>query len=224
MSSGQPSVLNGQSHELNQVSSTSGSCSILEPPQCAQAAGSSRLTVISPQSAQYQTGMRWPHQSWREMFQSRMFSSQSVYVLVKRSGTICVWPYLHRAERAVRQRRHLDPPLHRDQRLDDGMAARAVAERNRVLLLLLQQVQPLELGDDALARDVAVLPGERPGFGGHLRVEADDLDALQVVPVPDLEVGRVVRGRYLDRARAKRWSTASSVTIGMRRFMIGRMA
>ena len=85
-----------------------------------------------------------------------------------------------------------------------GVAARAVAERDGVLLLLLQQAQPLELGDDALARDVAILPGERPGFRGHLRVEADDLDALQVVPVPDLEVGRVMRGRDLDRARAER--------------------
>ena len=28
------------------------------------------------QSAQCQMGMRWPHQSWREMHQSRMFSSQ----------------------------------------------------------------------------------------------------------------------------------------------------
>ena len=29
-----------------------------------------------PSASQYQTGMRWPHQSWREMHQSRMFSIQ----------------------------------------------------------------------------------------------------------------------------------------------------
>ena len=54
---------------------------LLELSRCRSARRSSgprALTVISPQSAQYQTGMRWPHQSWREMFQSRMFSSQSV--------------------------------------------------------------------------------------------------------------------------------------------------
>ncbi len=32
--------------------------------------GSSRETLISPQAPQCQAGMRWPHQSWREMHQS----------------------------------------------------------------------------------------------------------------------------------------------------------
>ena len=48
---------------------------------------SSRLTIVSPQSSQYHAGMRWPHHNWREIVQSRIFSSQFTYVLVKRSGT-----------------------------------------------------------------------------------------------------------------------------------------
>ncbi len=70
-------VLNGQSQLLNQVSSTSGSCSS-SPPHDGHSVGSSRDTTISPHSPerQYQTGIRWPHHSWRLMHQSRMFSSQ----------------------------------------------------------------------------------------------------------------------------------------------------
>jgi predicted dehydrogenase len=46
------------------------------PPHFWHSVGSSRLTMISPQSSQCHAGMRCPHQSWREMHQSRMFSSQ----------------------------------------------------------------------------------------------------------------------------------------------------
>ena len=45
-------------------------------PQCRQAVASSRETVTPPQSAQCHAGMRWPHQSWREMHQSLISSSQ----------------------------------------------------------------------------------------------------------------------------------------------------
>ena len=54
--------------------------------------GAVRATVISPQSAQYHTGILWPHHSWRLMHQSRMFSIQLKYVRVKRSGTNLVSP------------------------------------------------------------------------------------------------------------------------------------
>ena len=46
------------------------------PPCIGQLSGSSTATITSPQSSQYQTGMRCPHHSWREMHQSRMFSIQ----------------------------------------------------------------------------------------------------------------------------------------------------
>ena len=74
--SGQPMVVKGQSAELNQVSKTSSSCLMLPPPQWAQTLGSAVLTVILPQSAQFQAGMRWPHQICREMHQSRMLAIQ----------------------------------------------------------------------------------------------------------------------------------------------------
>ena len=61
--SGQPSVEKGQSAEENQVSSTSGSCSMFLLWQASHSVASSLETVTWPQSAQYQAGMRWPHQS-----------------------------------------------------------------------------------------------------------------------------------------------------------------
>ncbi len=47
-------------------------------PQEAQAAGVSRATVMARQAAQCQAGMRWPHQSWREMHQSWMLVIHSM--------------------------------------------------------------------------------------------------------------------------------------------------
>ena len=54
-------------------------------PHVAQALGSSIETVWWP-SGQYQTGMRWPHHNWREMFQSRRLSIHWRYGLTHRSG------------------------------------------------------------------------------------------------------------------------------------------
>src|SRR5258708_15776474 len=61
-------------------------------PQCAQTCGVSRATVISWQSAQCQAGIRWPHQSWREMHQSRMFSIQLKNVFSQLLGTKTMRP------------------------------------------------------------------------------------------------------------------------------------
>ncbi len=66
---------NGQSPEENHVSSTSVSWR-RAPPHCGHALRSVRETCMLPSLSQYQTGMRWPHQSWREIAQSRMFSIQ----------------------------------------------------------------------------------------------------------------------------------------------------
>ena len=46
------------------------------PAHCGHSVRSVRETCIAPSASQYQTGMRCPHQSWREMHQSRMFSIQ----------------------------------------------------------------------------------------------------------------------------------------------------
>src|SRR5512141_785213 len=85
-------VEKGQRPEENQVSSTSASCLIPELPQALQAVGSSLVTVILPQSSQYQAGMRCPHQICREMHQSWIFSIQSKYVFSHCAGTIRVSP------------------------------------------------------------------------------------------------------------------------------------
>ena len=41
-----------------------------------QLASAVRATVMAEHSVQCHAGIRWPHQSWREMHQSRMFSIQ----------------------------------------------------------------------------------------------------------------------------------------------------
>ena len=47
---------------------------------------------MDPSASQYHTGMRWPHQSWREIGQLRMFSIQWAYVLTQPRGTILMRP------------------------------------------------------------------------------------------------------------------------------------
>src|ERR1035438_10599442 len=71
-SSDLPRVEKGQRALENQVSRTSVSWLRLRDAQRGQRSGVSRATTISKHWAQCQAGMRWPHQSWREMHQSRM--------------------------------------------------------------------------------------------------------------------------------------------------------
>ena len=70
---GQPKTVKGNRPEENQVSSTSVSCAISLDPHFEQAVGVVRATVISLHAPQCHAGIRWPHQSWREMHQSWMF-------------------------------------------------------------------------------------------------------------------------------------------------------
>src|SRR5215469_313962 len=72
-----------------------------------------------------------------------------------------------RAKGTGRQRRHLDKPLSRNQRLDDSMAALAMAERYLIILGLFQQSEPLKLRDNALSRREAVLPSKTAGRLSH---------------------------------------------------------
>src|ERR1700722_17479871 len=85
-------VENGQSAELNQVSSTSGSCVILPEPHFAHFVGVSRDTMISLHSLQYHAGIRCPHQSCREMHQSRILRIHSKYSVRRLSGPISMSP------------------------------------------------------------------------------------------------------------------------------------
>ncbi len=82
------------SHEENQVSKTSGSCVSEPAPHVPQASGSGSPgfgTVTCPEE-QYHAGISWPHQSWRETHQSRMFFIHSSYVFFQSSGTKRVSP------------------------------------------------------------------------------------------------------------------------------------
>jgi hypothetical protein len=84
--SGHPSVENGHRPEENQVSSTSGSWTSLSVPARATASPASWATKTRPSSV-YHAGIWWPHQSWREMHQGLMFSSQWSQVLTQVSGS-----------------------------------------------------------------------------------------------------------------------------------------
>ena len=67
------------------MSSTSSSWRSSLEPHSAHSAGAVSATVMWP-SGQYQTGIRCPHQIWREMHHGRTFSSQSRQTREKRSG------------------------------------------------------------------------------------------------------------------------------------------
>ena len=141
-------------------------------PQPAQLVGSvigasADGSVIAAQSSQYQTGMRWPHQIWRLMLQSRMFSIQWKYVRSKRCGTNLMRPSRTASMAGLGERLRAHEPLLREQRLDDGAGALAVADGVRVRLDLLHQPARLEVRDDPLARLEAVEAGIDAGALVH---------------------------------------------------------
>ncbi len=74
------------------MSSTSSSWWMSALPQWAHALGSVTSLVCSPQSPQYQTGIRCPHQSWRLIHHGRMFSIQWKKRRSSRSGMMLVRP------------------------------------------------------------------------------------------------------------------------------------
>src|SRR5438105_622953 len=86
--SGHPSVEWHHRADENQVSSTSSSRSsaLALLPAFFAASSTLRATKTLPASS-YHAGMRWPHQSWREMHQSCTLASQLLYQVVQCSGT-----------------------------------------------------------------------------------------------------------------------------------------
>ena len=121
----------------------------------------SRAGVMPPQG-QCQIGMRCPHQSWREMHQSRIFASQSVKILRWLSGAILIRPCSTAADRSVGQRPHLAKPLRRDARLDHGFASIANPHRERMIVHFDEQSLRFQIGHHALARLEAIQPGVGP--------------------------------------------------------------
>ena len=109
----------------------------------------------------------------------------------------------HRGDRRRGERRDPHEPLHGEVRLDRRMAAIAAPEREHVRLGADEDAVALEIGDEALARYVAVEPGVRAGFGGHHRALVHHRHHRQLVTQPDLEVVEVVRRRDLHGAGAE---------------------
>ena len=192
MSSGQPSVANGQSADENHVSSTSVERVSSVEPHSAHASGSSPRTVTWP-SGHSQSGSWWPHQIWREMFQSGASSSDEIAKRCCDSGWKRTRPERSAVERRLLQLLHRAPPLQRDPRLDPRLAAVAERDRVPVRLPLLELVVLAQPGEDALVRLLLGQAGELARLLVHQPVGADHRQLGQAVVAADLVVGRVVR-------------------------------
>ena len=110
---------------------------------------------------------------------------------------------VHDAQRLFGQRLHLYKPLSGNDRLDVAVAAVAGADIVVIRLDLHEVALRLEVGDDLLARLIAV---EALIFAAVLIDDAlvvEDADDLEVVAQADLKVVRVVSRRHLDAAGAE---------------------
>ena len=107
----------------------------------------------------------------------------------------------HGLDRGRRERLHAHPPLLHHERLVDRPAAIVHTDGVRDRLLLREKALPTQQLHHLAARGVAVRTGERTRRGRHHPALVDDREHLQPVALPDLEVGRVVAGRDLERAR-----------------------
>ncbi len=107
-------------------------------------------------------------------------------------------------QRRLRQRLHLAKPLQREQRLDDGAAARTDRYRMPARLDLHQEALRFEIAHHGLAGFEPIEPYiRRRCLVRHLRVEADDAGHRQAVTFADLIVQRIVRRRDLHGAGAE---------------------
>src|SRR4029077_3885288 len=96
-----------------------------------------------------------------------------------------------------------DPPLGDDEWLDAAVAAHAVPDRVAVALPLLEQPalgRPVDHPQPGLLLCQA---GELAGGVVHQPVGPDHRELGEVVVAADLEVGRIVAGRDLERAGAE---------------------
>ena len=93
--------------------------------------------------------MRWPHHSWRLTFQSWMSSIQSKKIFSKRARHEARAALAHRRHGPLGHRLDVDEPLGLDARLDDVVAALAVADDHLVGLRLDEVAARLEVGQDA---------------------------------------------------------------------------
>ena len=137
--------------------------------------GSASATVTCP-SVAVNAGMRWPHQSWREMHQSWMLRIHSKYVFVHDSGDEAHRAVLdRRGSRAPRAAGSARTTASRD---TARSRCRTAGSARRVDVLLGRgqaALPPRAARRPALARLEAVQAGVVARLAGHLPVGADDV-------------------------------------------------
>ena len=162
------------------------------------------VTVTWP-SGQYQAGIRWPHHSWRETFQSRMLVIQCSQVFSNRVGQDRRLARARRLERGVGERLRADEPLGLEPRLDDVVAPLAATDDHLV--------RPARPRGRRAPRASATIPARasyrsRPSNGGararDARLVVEDRRRREAVATAGLVVVVVVGGRDLHRAGAER--------------------
>ena len=162
--------------------------------QVSQAAGpsGSALTVTCP-AGQYQAGMRWPHHSWRDTFQSRMLVNQCSHTFSKRSGRIAVRPERVASRAASASGRGAHEPLGLQAGLHDVVAALAAPDDHLVGLLALEVAAPGQVGQDPRPRLVPVEAVVGRAGVRDARGVVEDRRHRQVVAPAGLVVVVVVR-------------------------------
>ena len=144
----------------------------------------SRDTVVLPHAPQCHAGIRWPHHSCREMHQSRILCIHSKYVFAQFGRNERDAAVFHGLNGRLGQRFHFHPPLHRNQRLHDSLAALACPRLSLYGSIFLEQPQLFQLRDHLLPR---LEPVERRKFARlrrHLRVFVDHFDVGRLWRLP----------------------------------------
>src|SRR6266403_135507 len=123
--------------------------------------------------------------SWR-----RFSSSHCGHVFGSSRRTI-VWPFFAQYHAGMRCPHHSCREMHQSWMFSIQekyvFSQCAGPKRERVRLAADEDAVALEIGDEALARGVAVEPGVRAGFGGHHRALVHHRHHRQLVTQPDLE-------------------------------------
>ena len=110
--------------------------------------------------------------------------------------------FVDRGDGLFGERLNLDEPLGGEARLDHGLAAIALADGVGVIFHGIAGLV-FELGDDSLARLIAIEPGEWTGHFVEVRGFIHDVDGLEFVALADGVVVGIVRRRDFDRAGAE---------------------
>jgi hypothetical protein len=220
-------VLNGHSHELNHVSSTSGSCSSSDAgaPHLGHLHGSSRAyDCLAALSACPYRNTVSPPQLAADAPVADVFQPALVRVLplARIEHDVSVLP---RLESLVGKRLHLHEPLVAQIRLHNGTAAVAVAHGMRYLLLSLEQAEVGKVFDDEFTRFGT---RESAVFFRAVVVERSvrikNIDDFEIIAFAHLPVVRIVRGVIFTMPVPNALSTYASAMSGMVRPVSGSLS